>query len=360
MAIWQENGPLTLRSGTRSNNALRVSGHTAPAGEWIVDPSLPVLFEYPYGGAGQSAVVIAKGMAVSVTDPMNDPETGKKRCALTIADGSNPVVGVAPFNISQRVFDQLTGNVPVFITDEVIELPLLQTPEQAAQVKWGAVFGDIHAGDKLVPASGANKGQLRKYVKGTDDPDQIVGKVINMELDQTPGGWLEWAMWDASLRSQDGVPYIDYGQPTEQGYPYDPKIREGLYGTYSGYQSDWNTQGTGIPGLTAGDARNQTLWRSAFTVPANTAEGTKIQVQLQYKNLQEGSVQVYVGGVEQAANLYTVDHKNGLVTFTVPAALANQPADASGEITYKAYFYGTPPGWDWVGSVGAVHVLLSL
>lgn len=64
-------GQMSTKAGTRSNNQLEKTGHEAPYAPWLIDTTLPVLFNYPYGGAITFANEEVKqnyGDAVSVVD----------------------------------------------------------------------------------------------------------------------------------------------------------------------------------------------------------------------------------------------------------------------------------------------------
>lgn len=341
---------------SRSNTKLVVSGHASPAETWIVDPELPVLFTYPYGGPGQTDVVIAKGMAVAIKGFGVDSRTRKQTVVLTIADGTNPVIGIAPYNFCQRVDDRFTGNDPAIITQDYIELPYIPDPNDAALVKWGAVYGDVQPGDFVKPGTGANKGKLTKWNPATDSVTQIVGQVLGADLNQEPFGWLRWVMWDETARQEDLNPTLP--APGPEGYPYDPSYKDGVIGT--SYWTKYTAEGKGIPGLTDGSQMSAKVFSKTLTIPAGTTAGTKILLDLGYKNIVKGSVAVLDGATAVDTSTYTVDLKSGLLTFTVPAAYAGAGTDKTLTVNFRAYFYGVLPGWDYTGSVGAYRILLKL
>src|SRR4051812_40780653 len=111
MAVFERES--TRKPGTQSNNKLVISGGFAPAEQFITDPSLPVLFNYKYGGPGQNEVVIAKGHLVGAKPvAQTDYETGKTKTVLTLASDAAPVVGMAPYNYTKHNPDFLDGNQP--------------------------------------------------------------------------------------------------------------------------------------------------------------------------------------------------------------------------------------------------------
>lgn len=448
MPLWfgQEN---KIVAGSRSNLGLIKSmDHSTPPEEFVVDPTLPVLFQYDYAAPGLQDVVIPKGMMVALTGRYaKDPFTGRKLPEITFADGTNPVIGMAAYNFTQMEDDRFKGNKPLVVNDWYVELPYIPDENDAANVKWGALYGPgIKPGDWLRPGGGANKGKLtlwRPYVPQTErfsfstgtgetsrtvytkypikpgeavsvsvvapsgatgitatataafvieisglaentdytldltyvslvsDPiDQRVAQVLAAELDQEPWGWLRWVMWDETAKREDLEGQPQYGKPGDVQYPwdpnapgygYDPRYRQGIW-DLPGYQSPYKTpdNARGIPGLTDGGERSKKVWSKSFVIPANTAVNTVIQVQLDYRNVVPGSVEVRVNNIVQDPATYTVDHGAGIVNFVVPESLAGAAQPQAGEVRYRAYFWGTPPGWDYVGSVGAVRVLLHL
>lgn len=171
------NGPME-RVGDRSNTGLIAGNHDTPNTQFIVDPTLPLLFHYEYGGPGQQEIVISKGMAIALTgQKTRHHETGRTLPVLTIADSSNSYhrpIGLSPYNYSMLVDDRLTGNKPVVINDKYVELPYIPDEFDAELVKWGAVTGEgIVPGDWVKPGSGANKGKLVKW-----EPYRTITEVV--------------------------------------------------------------------------------------------------------------------------------------------------------------------------------------
>lgn len=367
MALYFNRDEYRRKPGTRSNLKLRISGGDGPATQYIADKTLPVLFEYPYGGPGQKDIIISKGMVVAVKTTLEtDFETQKKRTVLTLPGrpGAGNVVGMVPYNVARPVDDQLTANMPTIWTRDYVELPLLRNADDAALVKWGAVYQD---GDTIVPGDylvanttdPRNLGKLIKYKKGVHDPADIVGQVLELEIDSTPFGWLEWVMWDEAAYKQDveGGARKLYPTPGEddENYGYDPAYRDGTrYLDPDGYFSRFSTKGgQGIPGLTDGANRGATVWTKSTTVPAGFDINNAIVVRLDYKNVIADTVIVKLDG--NPITTFNVDERNGIVYVTLEQPVT---ADATLTISYRARMAGTPAGWDFLGTIGAAKILL--
>lgn len=336
-----------------ANSRLIVSGVEQPAENFILDPDLPVLFKYSFGWPGMQEVVIPKGVAVAVKGRIKDWETGVKKPVLTIADGTRPCVGVAPYNICKKYDDQLVGNEPTFVRNVYIELPYISDPVNCALVKYGAVYGDgLQEGDYVtVSTDPMNKGHLTKWDESTGKATDIVGQVIAIEDDQEPWGWFKWVMWDEQARREDRVE-PDWAQnavPGENGYPYDKRYRDGIL-YQSNYLSEYTVNPSGIPGLTDGAYRGSV--RVPFTIPSGSTEYTVDLPDL----IPQGLVKVFVNNIEMPADSLTVDYENKNVTIKLPWAAS---VDLSGYvICQKEKAYGTPPGWDYVGLAGVARIIL--
>lgn len=341
-----------VRPGSRSNTKLEVSGHQSPAERWMTDPNLPVLFNYSYGGWAQKEVVLAKGTMVAVGPQVIDDEFGKMTNTITVANGTNNVIGMVPYNVTKHYPGFLTGNRPAIITEDYVELPYIPNAADAAQVKWGLVTGaGLVAGDLLKPTA---EGKLTKWVEGTDSIKQICAQILAFELDQEPFGWLKWAMWDETAREQDQGPKnkAAYNLPPDSGFPFDPNYRVGVQN--QPYWTPWTVDPTGIPGITDGSQRALTVNNYTTTIPNGTDPGNMI-FNVGMKNLVENTVELFIDGAPVATTAYAVDLKNGVVTYNMTSA---PTADKAVSIQFRANYYGTPAGWDYRGSVGACRLLL--
>lgn len=364
MAIFQSSAK--RKPGTRSNTKLAVSGGDSPAGQWITDPNLPILFNYDYGGAGQKEVVVSKGLLVGVAPQRYlDDALGYKKNALTLATEAIRPFGMAPYNFTKHWEDFLDGNQPSVITREYVELPLIRSADEAAAIKWGAAYNEGSAAigpNDLVTWSRdpQNYGKLIKWVEGKHSIADIIGQVGEVEDDQEPFGWLKWAMWDEAARREDTEGPANksgYSAPGDGGYPFDPEYtrlgKDGENGYFSQYTTLNDAQG--IPGLLDGRQKALTVQSRDFTIAAGTAAGTAVQFGLGLKNIVDGTTKVFVDGAEQPLSNFTVDLANGIVTFNVPNAVT---ALANVNVQFRANFFGTPAGWDHQGAVGVARILL--
>lgn len=338
---------------------LIVSEGFTPAEQWLLDPTLPILFSYSFGWPAMRQVVIPKGCAVAVGPSAVCFDTGKRRTTLRPANGANPYVGLAPYNLCKKVNDRFLGNEPAIVRGMYVELPYIRSGADAALVKYGCVYGNIQAGDFLTPSDDSdNMGKCMKWDISKHTVTQMVGQVLAVEDDQEPFGWYKWVMWDETARKQDNVtPEFTQGaQPGDWGYPYDPAYRDGFIGVYTdgGYHSQYTLTPKGLRALTDGAQRATTLLEKTAVVPGGTPAGAKFVVDLGYRHIQANSVNIVLGAglFEDSLEL---DERNGTVTLTVKDLVA-EPAQM--KLTFKAHFYGTPPGWDFRGAVGVVRLIL--
>jgi hypothetical protein len=362
MAIFEASA--RRKPGTRSNTALVKSGGMSPAGQWITDPNLPIRFFYDYGGPGQKEVVVPKGYLVGVAPQRyKDDALGFYKNALTIATDTIRPFGVAPYNFTKHWEDFLDGNQPSVITRDYIELPWFPNKDDAAAHKWGAVNGPLAPNDLVTwSRDPATFGQFIKWDPAAGhSPADIIGQVGEIEDDQEIYGWLKWVMWDEAARRQDQdgpVNKSGYSAPTDGGYPFDPEYKRlgktGENGYFSQYYTTPN-DASGIPGLTDGRQRAETVHSMDYVIQAGTAANTVVQFNLGKKNIINGSTVVLIDGVEPPANSWTIDLTNGIVSYTVPS---NVGANQNVNIKFRCEFFGTPAHLDFKGVRAAVRILL--
>ena len=158
---------------TRTQTKLVKDQGDSPSTRLMVDPKLPRLFQYHFGGQIDNWVVIPKGRIVAVV-----PDRERKSFddnmyynMLTIANGgvdvverddspeakegdtyvrtANKPVGVSSLNIYQDIDDTFKGNIPAFITRNTINVPYFLRREDAEKTEWGSAYGDLKPGDKV-------------------------------------------------------------------------------------------------------------------------------------------------------------------------------------------------------------------
>lgn len=362
MALFEGN---KRKPGTTSNTKLIVSGGDSPAERWKVNPELPQLFEYLYGGAGQTDVIVAKGMMVAIDKSaplVRDYTNNRFITQITLADGTNPVIGMAPYNFAREVDDRFTGNQPSIITKEYVELPYFPSKEDAKLCLWGSVSGAIEAGDLVkVSSDAALKGRLEKWIEGTDKVTQICGQVLAKEPAGSDYDFLEWVMWDARYKNEDDS-YMNrtgYSAPGLEGYPFDPEIynKNGFTTDNEGYLSQYTTNPTGVPGITDGAmASNTLLTRSLGVIAQSTAIGTVVSFYVQ-PNLIPGELSFKVAGVkiEESDENLIVDYKRGFVKYVISEEVV---AEQAVTVEYKAKQHGIPSHMNFNGADGVVRILL--
>ena len=364
------------KPGTRSNTKLVVSGGASPAELWLAKQDLPKLFDYPYGGPGQTDVIISKGMMVAVdtdvTRIVRDYDTNRIVTQITIADGIKPNIGMTPYNICRRVDDRFTGNQPSIITHEYVELPFFPNGDDARNCLWGNVSNDegiILPGDYLkVSTDNLLRGRLVKWDPANDGWNLVCGQILAREPIGSDYDFLEWVMWDDSAKREDDA-YINksgYSAPGMEGYPFDPQLysKDGTGGLndMTGYLSLNTTTPTGVQGITDGqNSRNTVLTKELGMVSAGTQANQVLSFFVE-RNLLQGTVSLTIGGStlteaapSNAAGQMLIDYKNGFIKY-IPTV--NAAADQIVSVEYKSMHYGTPVVTDFSGADGVVRVLL--
>lgn len=376
MALFQ--GKNTMKPDSRSRmGALQIGEHESPAEDWVTDPLLPVVLKNPYGGPGMEDVVVPMGRLIAVGEPVQ-VYTGKFKTTVTIANGTNPVIGVAPYNFVKDMSnnDRFGGNKPAIITNKYIRLPYIPSSADSDLCPWGHVTGDgITNGDYLKATS---KGQFTKWDSSTDDINQRVGQILAKDFNQEVMGWMKMAMWEEQAKYDDEIfqNYYDK-QPNAKpgyGYPYTQEYRNGTINMEKyGYHNQFEQIQTGIPGLTDGQGRSLTRFsnKALGNIAAVAAAGDTMVFQI----LDEAGFPMVdivkstdparkfvlkVNGVtvtEGSGNgEYAINYKTGVITYKSSGTDDGQAVTAD----YCAYFYGTPSYFDFRGAIGVFNVLLKL
>jgi hypothetical protein len=381
MALLQGNK--TLKPDSRSRiGALQIGHHADPSEDWVTDPDLPVVLKNPYGGPGFEDVVVPMGRLIAVDEPVKI-FTGKYKTKLTIANGTNAVIGVAPYNFckDQSFNDRMGGNKPAVIVDRYIRLPYIPDNINSAACPWGHITGaGITVGDFLKPTA---NGQFTKWVEGVDSINQRVGQILGKDFNQEATGWLKMAMWAEEEKMNDEIYQNFYNQtpkddnttfPMELGYPYTAEYKNGLKNMEQfGYMSQYQLEFGGIPGLTDGAGRQLTRHtaKALGTLPGVVVDGDNFVLQIK-DDAGGNAVNIinstdvakkfvlYVNGIAMTEGLgngqYQINYKTGQVIYKALAL------DAGLDITidFCMHYFGTQTYIDFAGALGVMNVLLKL
>jgi hypothetical protein len=384
----------SLRPGSRSHTNLVKSPGDAPKVQYIIDPTLPGLFEYPYAANRRfSKVVIPKGTICATGPAVKDYETLKYRNIITFADENKNPVGVAStsfFRRFKKVVDRETGEVteviahdefggddfqPTIITRELIEVPYIPNPNDVytyggatpvpngMKFMWGcatnASVDSVGTSDELQAGDYVKSGPYGKFVKwnsGSDGAEKIVGQVLELETDLPPLGWLKMVEpvfegYDSGREEWTAEP-----APEDGSMVYDPDYKWPLTRDYRS-PGAWKTIGGGFKGLTDGAQIALTTRIQRFTITSNE-EGdlNKVFFLDPVVKVLEDTLSVTIGGMDVG---YNYDASSQTLTITSDSVSSNDVV----LVTYKVdpeSLVGTPPAWDYAGSIGAVRILLKL
>lgn len=404
----------------KSHTGLVVSEGMAPAEEMIISRTNGAApFIYEYGPEGNQTVVLAKGKIVEVVGSEYDSETGYYKTAVKQAtDGSEKVTGVNHQNVYSRRRDGMVSTLttPTVITRNYIEVPLFETEGTAdltaAQVlaeamKFGAAVsnkgGDNEAKTVLLPGDRVvsdRSGNFRKYVKGEDSPEAIIGQVWAKETELPPAGFLQYYSdlvnpeMEQFLKLMSRTPSPGLPATGDGAFPY------GAPYTVKGWKPEFEkllmgAKMAGIPFLTDGFFRAQevrtfaastgtagSMTLSADIEAVRAGEGTtfdvannKVVVNAGVKNAavfvklkhkidvtKLANVAAQIDGKAVNANDMHVDVQNNTIVIYLPINDTKDPVEHTG-LTFTVPMVvdpiaGIPTGWDHKGSVGAVRILL--
>lgn len=405
MALFQGTaGPLkdTPDQKFRTNTKLQAGTHDSPGEKYLVDPRLPRLFRYHFGGDGW--VVIPKGRVVAPatnggTDDdgrFDDFDANVPYNALTLANGgvdvtevgrdgdeytrtANKPIGVAYANLYEEFIDGFNGMQPTIENEIYIELPYIPAKADAEEIQWGAFYDadiarPVKAGDFVMSDENgfvikADFDKIREQIENAADlaelkvalkeesrmREQVIGQVWAVETNLPPQGWLKWVGWSAEQTSEDewrnatGATHADIGaQDGFPGYPYER--------TYRNVDTrDGKYYPQGIPGLTNG-ANIEVPYEDEVIGYVNAGQSGRHDFFLLHTPAVEGSLVLKVG--DQVVKPTHFDELSGRVVFNAPENTTGAPVAVTA--TYKAVgqIPGVPTGWDFKGSIGAVRILL--
>ncbi|MGH1263324.1 hypothetical protein ACQVWE_13565 [Bacillus cereus] len=409
------SGTYKFKGKTHTN--LVISEGMAPAEDLIISRTNGAeTFIYEYGPEGNQTVVLAKGKIVELVGAEYDPETGHQKTAVKQAtDAAEKIAGVNLHNVYSRRRDGMVSTLtkPTVITRNYVEVPLFETDGTAdlaaAQVlakamKFGAAVSEkkqdttkLMPGDRVVSDKDGN---FRKYVKGTDAPEAIVGQVWAKETELPPAGFLQYYSelvnpeMEAFLKQMSHAPSPGAPGTGVGAFPYGSSYTE--KGWKPEFEKMLGAKGlTGIPFLTDGFFRAQetrnfgvaTGTAGSMTLNANVeavrgAEGTtfdakdnKVVVGAGVKNAavfiklkqkidttKLANVAAQIDGKAVNANDMHVDVTHNTVVIYLPINETDASVEHTGlTLTVPMVvdpIAGIPTAWDHKGSVGAVRILL--
>jgi hypothetical protein len=405
MALFQgTTGPLkdTPDQKFRTNTKLQAGTHDSPGEKFLVDPRLPRLFRYHFGGDGW--VVIPKGRVVAPATNGGNDDDGRfddfdanvPYNALTLANGgkdvtevgrdgdeytrtANKPIGVAYANLYEEFIDGFNGMQPTIENEIYIELPYIPVKADAEEIQWGAFYDadlarPVKAGDFVMSDDNgyvikADFDKIRQDIASAADLDalkvalqeesrlreQVIGQVWAVETNMPPQGWLKWVGWSAEQTSEDewrnatGATHADIGaQDGFPGYPYEKSYR-------NVDTRDGKYYPQGIPGLTNG-SNIEVPFTDEVIGYVNAGQSGRHDFFLLHTPAVEGSLELKVGDTVVTPQHF--DPMSGRVVFNAPENTTGAPVAVTA--TYKALgqIPGVPTGWDFKGSIGAVRILL--
>lgn len=399
------SGPLkdTADQKNRTNTKLQAGTHDSPGEKFVVDPRLPRLFRYHFGGDGW--VKIPKGRIVAPAvdggpdDDGNFPDydagAGYKYPALTLANGGKDVVefdisgdeytrkanipiGVAHANLYEEFIDGFNGLQPTIENEIYIELPYIPNKEDAIEMQWGALYdadplnpianGDFVMSDENGLFIKADFKALHKKIAEAatfDDAkvhmaelarlqEQVVGQVWSVQRDLVGQGWLKWVTWSKEQTADDNAPSgtrtSDLGsQDNFPGYPYEKTYR------------NWDTKNnkylpTGIPGLTNGSNIVSKYKDEKIATINPGLSSRRYDFTIERIPVVEGSLEVKLDGVVKTPDYF--DAATGRLVITLDTTDKQAPVFLTANYNATGQTPGVPTNLDFKGSVGAVRILL--
>jgi hypothetical protein len=412
------NRELSFRGKTHTG--LVVSEGAAPAEELIISRSNGVTpWTYEYGPEGNQSVVLAKGKVVEVVGAEYDNDTGFHKTGVKQStDAAQKVLGVNFHNVYARRRDGMHSHLtrPVVITRNYVELPLFEV-EGAGDLAAAQVLANAMKFGAAVSAKDANAkadylqhgdyvvsdayGNTRKYKKGTDAPEAIIGQAWTKETELPPAGFLQYYTDMVNPEMEEYLKLIS--RMPSPGLPADGSAAAFPYGapyTIKGWKPEFEellmgAKMAGIPFLTDGFFRAQEnidvpvsagtagamvldanieavrtgegatfdVLNNKVTVEANTRTGV-VFIKLKHKIDQTklANVSVKINGVAVNSNDLIVDVLNNTLVVYLPENETAAPVDHN---TFRVFVpsvvdpvAGIPTGWDFKGSTGAVRILL--
>lgn len=281
MPIFNQGQAQGLKYLGKTQTRLFVSGIEAPAEKFIYSDNAAAAteyhFDYEFGYPGNTKVIIPKGKFVELDGQKRDDDSRLYTAIKVSTDSLDKVpFGINMFNVYEKPFDEMKGNLATVVTNGYIELPLFTgagADANAEAIKYGALWSTAAPTiNALVYVDG--KGNLTTELE-VGVRNRAVGKIVAIENELPPIGFLQYfldmdnTIWNQFMKEAG----INKKAPTskfEAGSPLND------FGTFPGdlfykHKEDlMRAFNNGIPYLTDG----YNMKKTSATVTAGTlAEG---------------------------------------------------------------------------------------
>jgi hypothetical protein len=391
-------GGASLNAGSRSFTNLIKSPGDAPSGQWVIDPTLPGLFTYPYAvNRRLSKVVIPKGSIVATGPAVKDYYTQKYRNIITFANGTNNAIGVAPYSYFRRfnadgsiAHDQFGGDdfQPGIITREFIEVPYIPNPADVytysgttptitgMKFYYGAATNEsvanidtaneLKAGDFV---KAGPYGKFLRWIPGTDGAQLIIGQVLELDTDMPPQGWLQYIEQVYEGRMSNREEFTPEPAPEDGSMVYDPDYTwpytEDNFRPGAPSQA-WKTIGGGQKGLTDGAEIAKTVRIERDQI--DNGEDTVVVDLDPIAKVLATSISVTIDGTTVDPEPEDTTPTGAYWSFNaatqrITVVDSGTSGDREVIITYRVdpkSMIGVPASWDFAGSIGMARILLKL
>lgn len=399
------SGPLqdTVDQKNRTNTKLQAGTHDSPGEKFVIDPRLPRLFRYHFGGDGW--VKIPKGRIVAPAadgGPNDDGRfvdqdagAGFKYPAITLANGGvdvqeydisgdlytrgkNIPIGVAHANLYEEFIDGFNGMQPTIENEIYIEIPYVPNKADAEEMQWGALYDadtsrPIKAGDFVMSdenglfvkadfqlikekvAAATSFDEAKAYLADLARlQEQVVGQVWSVENELAGQGWLKWVGWSKEQTADDNSPSGARTSDiaTQDGFPGYP---------YEKTYANWDTKNNayypqGIPGLTNGSNIVSKYENEKIGTVNPGLSARRYDLYIERLPVVDGSLELKVDGKIVKPDYF--DARSGRITVTIDSTANTTPVDVTASYNATGQTPGVPTNLDFKGSVGAIRILL--
>ncbi len=399
------SGPMrdTKDTYNRTNTKLQAGTHDSPGEKFAIDPQLPRLFRYHFGGDGW--VVIPKGRAVAPSTNnfgetqdgvVKDFDSNTKLPVITLANGgkdfkeiakdgsertrtANRPIGVAYGNLYEEFVDGFNGMQPTIENEIYIELPYIPARAEAYDIEWGSFYdvnparparnGDFVMSDetgRLIVADFEDIQEKMKAATTIKDlaelvaqeslmREQVIGQIWAVETNMPPQGWLQWVQWSQEDQRTDdkwinnsGFRPEDIGKTDgHPGYPYEKTYANWDKGQY---------KPKGIPGLTDG-SNIEVSYTDENIGAVNPGVEGRFDLFLKHLPAVVGTIEIKIDGTVVTPSY--VNAETGLIVLDAAKNTTTTPKQITASYKATGQIPGVPTGWDFKGSIGAVRILLN-